>query len=102
MPAHRWRIVVENTAPDGSIDNFIILGDTGIGVAAQAFTLGGPVSVVYPDLKVAWSEAGIGWIPFYLDRCDRHFQNQRWLRHDFGGKVAQRCVPGALPGLLRK
>ena len=41
----------------------------------------------YPDLKIAFSEGGIGWIPFYLDRCDRHYTNQRWLRHDFGGKL---------------
>ena len=41
----------------------------------------------YPDLKIAWSEAGIGWIPFYLDRCDRHYTNQRWLGHDFGDKM---------------
>ncbi|MCW2930604.1 MAG: amidohydrolase 2 [Actinomycetia bacterium] len=25
--------------------------------------------------------------PFYLDRCDRHYANQRWLGHDFGGKL---------------
>jgi hypothetical protein len=41
----------------------------------------------YPDLKVAWSEAGIGWIPFYLNRSDRHYENQKWLRRDFGGKM---------------
>ena len=33
----------------------------------------------FPDLKVALSEGGIGWIPFYFDRIDRHFQNQAWL-----------------------
>ncbi len=36
---------------------------------------------------MAWSEAGIGWIPFYLNRCDRHYLNQRWLGHDFGDKL---------------
>jgi hypothetical protein len=41
----------------------------------------------YPDLKLAWSEGGIGWIPFYLDRCDRHYTNQKWLRRDFGGRL---------------
>ena len=42
----------------------------------------------FPDLKVALSEGGIGWIPFYLDRVDRHFQNQAWLdSDDFGGKL---------------
>ena len=43
----------------------------------------------FPDLKVALSEGGIGWIPFYFDRIDRHFQNQAWLHDgdDFGGKL---------------
>jgi hypothetical protein len=36
---------------------------------------------------VALSEGGIGWIPFYLDRVDRHFRNQRWIHNDFGGKL---------------
>jgi hypothetical protein len=41
----------------------------------------------FPDLKIALSEAGIGWIPYFLDRADRHFQNQTWIGHDFGGKL---------------
>jgi predicted TIM-barrel fold metal-dependent hydrolase len=32
----------------------------------------------FPDLKVAMSEGGIGWIPFFLDRMDRHMWNHRW------------------------
>ena len=55
-------------------------------LAAQDL-LWGPAFQKYPDLKVAWSEAGIGWIPFYLNRCDRHYTNQRWLGHDFGDKL---------------
>jgi predicted TIM-barrel fold metal-dependent hydrolase len=73
-------------APDGPIDNFIILA-TQISVIAAQDLLWGPAFRRYPDLKVAWSEAGIGWIPFYLNRCDRHYTNQRWLHHDFGGKL---------------
>src|SRR6185437_16918770 len=26
-------------------------------------------------------------IPFMLDRCDRHYLNQRWTGQDFGGKL---------------
>ena len=26
-------------------------------------------------------------MPFYLDRCDRHYKNQKWTRQDFGGKL---------------
>ena len=38
---------------------------------------------------MALSEGGIGWIPFYFDRIDRHFENQSWLHDgdDFGGKL---------------
>ncbi len=34
----------------------------------------GPTLRKFPGLRVALSEGGIGWIPFYLDRVDRHFQ----------------------------
>ena len=73
-------------APDAPIDNMIILATQVSAFAAQDM-LWGPAFKTFPDLKVAWSEAGIGWIPFFLDRCDRHFLNQRWLGHDFGGKL---------------
>ncbi|SEP08577.1 amidohydrolase family protein, partial [Trujillonella endophytica] len=68
------------------IDNMIILATQVSTFAAQDLLWGGAMTR-YPDLKIAWSEAGIGWIPFYLDRCDRHYTNQRWLGHDFGGKL---------------
>jgi hypothetical protein len=35
---------------------------------------------------VALSEGGIGWIPFYLDRMDRHVENQSWTGLDIDGK----------------
>jgi predicted TIM-barrel fold metal-dependent hydrolase len=75
-----------NSAPDAPIDNLIILATQVSALAAQDLLWGGAFQR-YPDLKVAWSEAGIGWIPFYLNRCDRHYTNQRWLHHDFGGKL---------------
>jgi predicted TIM-barrel fold metal-dependent hydrolase len=75
-----------NTAPDAPIDNMIILATQVSAFAAQDL-LWGPAFRTYPELKVAWSEAGIGWIPFFLDRCDRHYVNQRWLGHDFGDKL---------------
>ena len=75
-----------NGAPGAPIDNLIILA-TQVSTFAAQDLLWGPAFRGYPDLKVAWSEAGIGWIPFYLDRCDRHFTNQQWLHHDFGGQL---------------
>jgi predicted TIM-barrel fold metal-dependent hydrolase len=75
-----------NSAPDAPIDNLIILSTQVSTLAAQDL-LWGPAFRNYPDLKVAWSEAGIGWIPFYLSRCDRHYLNQTWLGHDLKGKL---------------
>ena len=40
----------------------------------------GPGAAQLPRPQGRLSEAGIGWIPFYLDRCDRHYTNQRgWV-----------------------
>jgi hypothetical protein len=47
----------------------------------------GPTLRAFPELRVALSEGGIGWIPFYLDRIDRHYRNQRWIDNDFGDKL---------------
>jgi predicted TIM-barrel fold metal-dependent hydrolase len=73
-------------APDSPLDNMIILATQISALAAQDL-LWGPAFRTYPNLKVAFSEGGIGWIPFYLDRSDRHYANQKWLRRDFGGKL---------------
>ena len=75
-----------SSAPDAPIDNLIILACQISPLAAQDL-LWGPAMRSYPDLKIAFSEGGIGWIPFYLDRCDRHYTNQKWLRRDFGGRM---------------
>ena len=75
-----------NMAPDGGYDNLMIIA-TQVSVLAAQDMLWGPAMRKYPDLKIAWSEGGIGWIPFYLDRADRHFTNQKWTRQDFGGKL---------------
>ncbi len=75
-----------NSAPGAPIDNLIILATQVSAIAAQDLLWGGAFWK-WPDLKVAWSEGGVGWIPFYLNRCDRHYLNQRWLGHDFGDKL---------------
>ncbi|MCX4097104.1 amidohydrolase family protein [Nocardia sp. alder85J] len=73
-------------APDAPIDNLMCLAPTVSQITVQDL-LWGPAFRNYPGLKVALSEGGIGWIPFFLDRSDRHYTNQKWLRRDFGGKL---------------
>jgi hypothetical protein len=73
-------------APEAPIDHQIVLPTQVTMLVAQDL-LFGPTFRKYPDLRVALSEGGIGWIPFYLDRVDRHFRNQRWIHNDFGGKL---------------
>ena len=42
----------------------------------------------YPDLRVALSEGGTGWIPYFLERVDRTFEmHATWTMQDFGGKL---------------
>ena len=73
-------------APDAPIDNLMVLA-TQVSVLAAQDILWGPSLRKFPKLKIAWSEGGIGWIPFFLDRCDRHYENQKWTRQDFGKKT---------------
>jgi predicted TIM-barrel fold metal-dependent hydrolase len=75
-----------NMGPDFSPDNFMVLS-TQVTVLAVQDLLWGPAMRSYPDLKIAFSEGGIGWIPFLLDRVDRHYLNQRWTGQDFGGRM---------------
>ena len=60
---------------------------TQVSVLCVQDLLWGPAMRKYPNLKFAFSEGGIGWIPFLMDRVDRHYVNQRWLGQDFGGKM---------------
>jgi predicted TIM-barrel fold metal-dependent hydrolase len=73
-------------APEAPVDHMIVLTCQISALIAQDLIFG-PTLRQFPDLKVALSEGGIGWIPFYLDRADRHFENQVWLNNDFGGKI---------------
>ncbi len=75
-----------NMGPDFSPDNFMVLS-TQVTVLSVQDLLWGPAMRKYPKLKVAFSEGGIGWIPFLFDRVDRHYDNQRWTGQDFGGKL---------------
>jgi predicted TIM-barrel fold metal-dependent hydrolase len=56
--------------------------------SAAADLLWSRVLKAYPDLRVALSEGGTGWIPYFLDRVDRTFEMHRaWTLQDFGGRL---------------
>jgi predicted TIM-barrel fold metal-dependent hydrolase len=41
----------------------------------------------YPDLRMALSEGGIGWIPYFLERADfTHEHHREWTYTDFKGE----------------
>lgn len=73
---------------EAPVDHLMVLACQISAITAQDL-LFGPTLRQFPDLRVALSEGGIGWIPFYFDRIDRHFQNQSWLNSgdEFGGKL---------------
>jgi len=73
---------------EAPVDHLMVLACQISAIVAQDL-LFGPTLRRFPGLKVALSEGGIGWIPFYFDRIDRHVQNQSWLHggDDFGGKL---------------
>ena len=73
-------------AEEAPVDHLMVLACQISAITAQDL-LFGPTLRRFPELKVALSEGGIGWIPFYFDRIDRHFGNQEWLHSDFGGKL---------------
>jgi hypothetical protein len=54
--------------------------------SAAADLLWSPVLKKFTDLKVALSEGGTGWIPYFLERVDRNFElHKAWTGQDFGG-----------------
>lgn len=68
--------------PDEAMaDDIIILAPQVMAVTTTDIILGGLLQR-FPELKFALSEGGIGWIPFFLDRLDRHVTNQSWTHLD--------------------
>ncbi len=75
------------TAPDAPIDVLITLQPMNI-VQAAADLMWSPVLRKFPDLRVALSEGGIGWIPYFLERLDWIYtRHHLWTGQDFGGRL---------------
>ena len=62
------------TAPDAPMDVMITLQPMNIVQAAADLLWSKPIKE-YPDLKIALSEGGTGWIPYFLERADRTYRD---------------------------
>jgi predicted TIM-barrel fold metal-dependent hydrolase len=57
-------------------------------VQAAADILWSRVFPQFPTLKIALSEGGIGWIPYFLERIDYVYDNHHlWTGQDLGGRL---------------
>ena len=75
------------TAPDAPMDVTITLQPMNIVQAAADLLWSKPIKK-YPDLKIALSEGGTGWIPYFLERADRTYEmHSTWTGQDFKGKL---------------
>jgi predicted TIM-barrel fold metal-dependent hydrolase len=70
---------------DYPMDHLIILAPQLSALTATDLLVAG-VFRRFPDLKVGLSEGGVGWIPFFLDRLERHMTNHVWTGLDIGNK----------------
>ncbi|MCU1453247.1 MAG: amidohydrolase 2 [Acidimicrobiales bacterium] len=75
------------TAVDAPIDTMITLQPVNI-VQAAADLVWSPVFRTFPNLRIALSEGGIGWIPYFLERVDYTYQHHKaWTNQDFGDQL---------------
>lgn len=76
-----------STASDAPIDSLITLQPMNI-VLCAADLLWSPVLRKFDKLRIALSEGGIGWIPYFLERVDFTYRHHhRWTNQDFGDKL---------------
>ena len=75
------------TAADAPVDVMITLTPMNI-VQAAGDLIWSHVLRKFPNIKIALSEGGIGWIPYFLERCDYVYQHHKaWTFQDFGDKL---------------
>jgi predicted TIM-barrel fold metal-dependent hydrolase len=76
-----------NTAPSPTIAAGITCA--GIGTFNVASNLvWSPIFQKHRDLRIALSEGGIGWIPYFLERADYTYEHHKaWTRPELGGRL---------------
>jgi predicted TIM-barrel fold metal-dependent hydrolase len=60
-------------------------------MAATADLLFAPILHEHPDVKIALSEGGVGWIPYLLERAD-----YVWLKHQYYQNINREVRPSEL------
>lgn len=75
------------TSMDAPIDTMITLQPMNI-VQCAADLVWSPVFRKFDGLRIALSEGGIGWIPYFLERVDYVYQHHKtWTNQDFGDRL---------------
>jgi predicted TIM-barrel fold metal-dependent hydrolase len=75
------------TSDDAPFDVLATLQPMNI-VQAAADLIWSPVLRAHPDLRIALSEGGIGWLPYFLDKIDNVYRKQSaWTHQDFGNRL---------------
>jgi predicted TIM-barrel fold metal-dependent hydrolase len=78
---------LEFTSPDAPMTVHI----TGSGISlynCASDLLWSPLFKKFPNLRIALSEGGIGWIPYFLERADYVYRHHKaWTGSDFGGRL---------------
>ena len=68
------------TSPEAPMAVMISLFGTN-SMYATADLLFSPVFYKFPNLKIALSEGGIGWVPYLLERIDQTWEKHRWYQN---------------------
>ena len=72
------------TAPEAPMDVMIQMQPMNVSTAA-ADLLWSDIPRRYPDVRIALSEGGSGWVPYFMDRADRTYNmHHLWTGQDFG------------------
>lgn len=80
------------TSPDAPFDVLVTLTPQN-SVQAVTDVLYSGVLERYPNIKIALSEGGVGWLPYFLERVDYVYQQHRtWLNQDFGDMLPSQLV----------
>jgi hypothetical protein len=75
------------TADDAPLNVMITLQPMNI-VQAASDLVWSRVLQQFPDLRIALSEGGIGWIPYFLERADYVYRHHKaWTGQDLGGRL---------------